>query len=58
MVAGLGATPTVVVGDYLRPGVGDDTSGYWTETATEADGWLVVTSVDATRQEVEARMTF
>lgn len=58
MVSGLGATPTVAVGDLLRPGVGDDTSGYWTETSTEADGWLSVTGVDTTRQEVEARMTF
>lgn len=58
MVAGLGATPTVAVGDYLRPGVGDDTSGYWTETSTESEAWLVVTGVDTVRQEVEARMTF
>lgn len=58
VVAGLGATPTVEVGDYLTPGVGDGTSGYWAETANVAEAWLVVTSVDAARGEVEARMMF
>lgn len=58
MVAGMGATPTVSIGDHLRPGLGDDTSGYWTETATAADAWLEVTDVDTARSLVEARMTF
>lgn len=58
MVAGLGATPTVQVGDYLTPGVGNDDDGYWAETATAANGWLVVTNVDNTRGEVEARLNF
>lgn len=58
MVAGMGATPTVRIGDHLRPGLGDDTSGYWTETATAADAWLEVTDVDTARALVEARMTF
>ncbi len=58
MVAGLGATPTLAVGDYLTPGVGDDDSGYWTETATASEGWLVIELVDADRSEVEARLTF
>lgn len=58
MVAGMGATPTVVVGQFLLPGVGTDGSGYWKPTATEADGWLVVTKIDTTRAEVEARILF
>lgn len=58
MVAGLGATPTVAVGDYLTPGTGDDDDGYWAETATLAEAWMVVTSVDTARGEVEARLLF
>ncbi len=58
MVAGLGATPTLVVGDYLTPGTGNDASGYWAETATAANAWLVITKVDADRGEVEARLAF
>lgn len=58
MVAGMGATPTVAVGDYLTPGVGNDTDGYWAATQTPANGWLVVTNVDAGRQEVEAVFNF
>lgn len=59
MVAGLGATPTVAVGDYLEPATTpNDTNGYWQETGTAANAWLVVTKVDADRGEVEARMLF
>jgi hypothetical protein len=58
IVAGMGATPTLAVGDYLTPGTGNDTAGYWTETATAANAWLVVEKVDTDRGEVEARMTF
>lgn len=58
MVAGLGATPTLAVGDFLTPGTGDDDAGYWAETANEAEAWLVVESVDATRGEVECRLAF
>jgi hypothetical protein len=58
MVAGLGATPTLAVGDFLTPGTGDDDAGYWTATATRAEAWLVVTKVDAARQEVEARFVY
>lgn len=58
MVAGLGATPTVAVGDYLTPGTGNDTDGYWAETGTAANAWLIVTSIDTTRGEVEARFVF
>lgn len=58
MVAGAGATPTVAVGDYLTPGAGNDTNGYWAETSTAANAWLIVTKVDTDRGEVEARLNF
>jgi len=59
MVAGLTAvTPTVSVGTYLTPGTGDDVNGYWTVTATQSQAWLVVTSVDTNRLELEAHLAF
>lgn len=59
MVAGLtGATSSVAVGDYLSPGAGDDDNGYWNETTSSANAWLVVTKVDADRDELEAQMLF
>lgn len=60
MVAGIGgATPTVLVGDMLRPAdVPNDTNGYWRETSVASEAWLVVTHVDAERGEVEARFLF
>lgn len=60
MVAGLsGATPTVSVGDMLRPQDSpSDTNGYWRETSVAAEAWLVVTHVDTDRGEVEARFLF
>ena len=58
MVAGLGATPTVAVGDYLTPGTGNDTAGYWAETGDAANAWLVVTSVNSSTGEVEAMLNF
>lgn len=58
MVAGMGATPTVAVGDLLTPGTGTDADGYWATTQTAANGWLVVTNVDPGRQEVEAQFNF
>jgi hypothetical protein len=58
MVAGMGATPTLAPGDLLTPGVGTDAAGYWAETADPLLAWLVVESVDAARQEVEARFNF
>lgn len=58
MVAGLAAaTPTIAVGDYLTPGVGNDTDGYWAE-GTAANAWMVVTNVDNDRAELEARLVF
>lgn len=59
MVAGVGATPTVAVGDLLTPATTpNDTNGYWQETATAAEAWLIVTKVDSARDEVEAQMAF
>jgi hypothetical protein len=58
MVNGFGATPTVTIGDYLVPGAGNDVAGYWQSTATEAGAWLVITSIDTVRAEVEARFLF
>ena len=52
------ATPVVSVGDYLTPGTGTDVAGYWTKAASSSTAWLVVTKVDTTRSEVEARMLF
>lgn len=57
MVAGFGATPTIAVGDYLTPGVGDTTSGFWAK-GNAGNGWIVITSLDVARQEIEGRMTF
>lgn len=56
MVNGLGATATVVEGDYLVPGAGDDVNGYWQSQASATGAWMVITKVDATRGEVEARL--
>lgn len=58
MVAGAGATPTLAKGDMLTPGTGNDTSGYWAETAVAADAWLIVVSVDTTLGLVEAELAF
>lgn len=58
MVAGMGASPTLVPGDMLTPGTGNDAAGYWAETADPLLAWLVIERVDAARQEVEARFAF
>lgn len=59
MVAGVGgATPTITVGDLLTPGTGNDTAGYWAETGSASNGWLVVVGVDNARLEVEARFLY
>lgn len=58
MVAGVGATPTVAVGDKLAPGTGNDSAGYWAETSTAANAWLTVTSVNASTGVVEAVLNF
>lgn len=58
MVAGLGATPTLQVGDMLTPGTGDDDDGYWAETSTASEAWLIVEKVEASRSAVECRLAF
>ena len=49
---------SLVLGDYLTPGAGDDTNGYWKRTTTAANGWLRVTGIDSTNGLVEAQMLF
>ena len=58
MVAGIGATPTLAVGNYLTPGVGNATDGYWAETSDLANAWLIVTSVNTSTGVVEAIINF
>ena len=58
-MAGIGiATPTIAVGDFLTPGVGNDSAGYWAEVGAGATAWLVVTGIDNARAEVEAQLLF
>jgi hypothetical protein len=56
-VAGLGATPTLGVGDFVGPGAGDIDDGFWAAT-NEANAWFAVVGVDAARQEADLRMLF
>lgn len=58
MVNGFGATATVIVGDYLVPGIGNDVDGYWQSQASASGAWAVITEIDSTRLEVTARMLF
>lgn len=60
MVAGAGgATPTVEVGEMLRPHDSpSDSNGYWQVTTDEDEAWLVVTAVHNDLGEVEARFLF
>lgn len=59
MVAGMGATPSVAVGDGLTPGVGSDTAGYWKKNAgAAANSWLIIDSIDIVRDEIEAHLNF
>lgn len=59
MVAGLSlATPTIRVGEYLTPGTGNDTDGYWAETSNADEAWLIVTYVNGDTGEIEARLNF
>ena len=51
-------TVDLEVGDFLCPGAGDDTDGYWKKTTNAAKAWLVVTAVDVTRGEVEAVINY
>lgn len=56
--AAVGATPTLKVGDYLTPGDGNDTGGYWDETGSATNAWLLVTLVDPDAGLIEARFLF
>lgn len=59
MVAGLGATPTLAPGDFLTPATTpNDTNGYWQETGSAANAWLIIEAVDNDRGLVEARLAF
>lgn len=49
---------SLAVGDFLTPGTGNDAAGYWVEDASAANAWLIVTSVNTARGEVEARLAF
>jgi hypothetical protein len=53
------ATPSVEVGDFLRPhDTPSDTDVYWQVATGGEDAWLVVTAVDSARNEVEATFLF
>lgn len=58
MVAGVAATSTVEVGEYLTPGVGNDDDGYWAVTTDADEAWLVVTQVDGSTGLCEAILNF
>jgi hypothetical protein len=49
---------TLGVGDFIVPGTGDGTSGYWAEGGDADTAWFQITSVDTARGEVEAQMLF
>lgn len=57
MLGGLGATPTVHVGDFLVPGDGNDVDGYWDAQTDDTDAWLIVLGVYDTG-EVDAQFLF
>jgi hypothetical protein len=46
------------VGDFIRPGAGNDDDGYWAIDGEEDGAWFVVTYVDSPYGEVEAQMLF
>lgn len=58
MVAGMGATPTIAIDDFLTPGPGSDSGGYWQKTTDEDNAWLRVVHIDVVRLEVEVRFVF
>jgi hypothetical protein len=58
MVDEIGATVGVSVGSMLTPGAGTDADGYWAITTNADNAWLIVTSVNTTTGEVEARLNF
>lgn len=57
MVAGLGATPTLDIDDFIGPATTpSDVNGYWQE-CSEADAWAIVTQVYDT-DELDAQLIF
>lgn len=56
MVAGRGATPTLLVDNFIGPGPGDDDTGFWQE-ADEDHAWAVVVAVYDTG-EIDAQLLF
>lgn len=56
MVDGLGATPTLGVDDYIGPGPGNSTDGFWQPTDA-AHAWAIVTAVYDT-DELDAELIF
>lgn len=54
VVAGLGATPTIAIGDFLTP-AGD---GTWKEASGGDGQWLYVEQVDTVAGRVECRFAF
>lgn len=49
---------SLAVGNFLVPGTGNGTAGYWAEGGDAETAWLQITSVDTVRGEVEAQMLF
>ena len=49
---------TLAVGNFLVPGTGDGTAGYWAEGGDADTAWLEITSIDTVRGEVEAQLLF
>jgi hypothetical protein len=45
-------------GDFLTPGAGTDSGGYWEVTTEAAEAWLIVLTVNDSTGEVEAQVNF
>jgi hypothetical protein len=58
MVAGLGATLELAQGDFLTPGDGNDTDGYWAKTTNRDEAWLYVWAVLNDVGVVQVQMLF
>lgn len=58
MVDETGATIQLEPGDYLVPGGGNDTDGYYVKTTDVDDAWFLVTDVREDRGYVDAQMLF
>lgn len=53
-----GDLSTLAVGNFLVPGTGNNSAGWWAEGGDADTAWLQITSVDTVRGEVEAQMLF